>query len=299
MISNIKFQNAKSKFQDQMKNDLKKLKSGGNVVVEVDKTSNLYQLDTDKYNQLLHENITKDYKIAPNGTKEDIDRRTSTLARKLKIDDKMECYTETQCFITLKDHKNNFTSNTKCRFINPAKSNLGSVSKNILEKTISAIKLETGDNLWKSTSDVLTWFKDLKDLKNAQFLKFDIQEFYPSITAELLDRALKYASTIVNIPEDEQEIIKLSKESLLMNSNKCWVKKSKTNFDVTMGSLDGAETSEIIGLYLLSKIKKIIPQQYLGLYRDDGLAVINKTNGQRLDKIRKQLHSLFQRKASK
>ena len=85
-----------------MKNDLKKLKSGGNVVVEVDKTSNLYQLDTDKYNQLLHENITKDYKIAPNGTKEDIDGRTSTLTRKLKIDDRMECYTETPCFITLK-----------------------------------------------------------------------------------------------------------------------------------------------------------------------------------------------------
>ena len=63
---------------------------------------------------------TKDYKIAPNGTKEDIDRRTSTLARKLKIDDRMECYTETPCFITLKDHKNNFTSNTKCQLINPA-----------------------------------------------------------------------------------------------------------------------------------------------------------------------------------
>ena len=78
----------------------------------------------------------------------------------------------------------------KCRLINPAKSNLGSVSKKILEKTISATKLETGDNLWKSTTDVLTWFKDLKDLQNARFLKFDIQEFYPSITAELLDRAL-------------------------------------------------------------------------------------------------------------
>ena len=299
MISNVKFQNANSKFQSEMQNDLKKLKSGGKVVVEADKTSNLYQLDPEKYNRLLNDNITKDYKVAPNGTKEDINRRTNILARKLKIDDKMECYTEIPCFITLKDHKDNFTSNTKCRLINPAKSNLGSVSKKILEKLISAIKLETGDNLWKSTTEVLTWFKDLKDLKMARFLKFDIQEFYPSITADLLDSALKYASTIVHIPEDEKEIIKLSKESLLMNSNKCWVKKSDTNFDVTMGSLDGAETSELIGLYLLSKIKKIIPQQYLGLYRDDGLAVINKTNGQRLDKIRKQLHSLFQKEGLK
>ena len=38
-----------------------------------------------------------------------------------------------------------------------------------------------------------------------------------------------------------------------------------------MGSLDSAEVSELVGLYLLSDMEKIIPQEYLGLYRDDGL----------------------------
>ena len=55
-----------------------------------------------------------------------------------------------------------------------------------------------------------------------------MQELYPSIAADLLDCALKYACTIVNIPEDEQENVKLIKEALLMNSRKSWVNKSAT-----------------------------------------------------------------------
>ena len=84
--------------------------------------------------------------------------------------------------------------------------------------------------------------------KKIRFLKFDIQEFYPSISADLLDRALSYAKTITHISEEEINIIRLAKETLLFNNEKCWIKKSEINFDVTMGSLDGAETSEQVGL---------------------------------------------------
>ena len=94
---------------------------------------------------------------------------------------------------------------------------------------------------------------------------------------------------MTRITEEEIEIIKLSKESLLFNDGKCWVKKSDKNFDITMGSLDGAETSELVGLYFLSKIKDITPQENLGLYRVDGLGVIENANGQRLDRIRKKI----------
>ena len=43
-----------------------------------------------------------------------------------------------------------------------------------------------------------------------------------------------------------------------------------------MGSYDGAETCELVGTYILSEITKIIPRENIGLYRDDGLAIINK-----------------------
>ena len=42
------------------------------------------------------------------------------------------------------------------------------------------------------------------------------------------------------------------------------------SFDVTMSSFDGAETCELVVVYILSQLKEITPN--VGLYRDDGLA---------------------------
>ena len=46
-----------------------------------------------------------------------------------------------------------------------------------------------------------------------------------------------------------------------------------------MGSYDGAETCELVSCYLLSQLKQI-PGIEIGLYRDDGLAVLNQTQRQ-------------------
>ena len=59
------------------------------------------------------------------------------------------------------------------------------------------------------------------------------------------------------------------------------------------GQLRRAEIAELIGVYLLNKMKSVTQHQFLGLYRDDGLVIINNANGQKLDRIRKQLHELF------
>ena len=40
----------------------------------------------------------------------------------LDLDDRMFITTERQAFITLKDHKENFINNPKCRLLNPSKS---------------------------------------------------------------------------------------------------------------------------------------------------------------------------------
>ena len=59
-----------------------------------------------------------------------------------------------------------------------------------------------------------------------------------------------------------------------------------------MGSYDGAETCELVGLYILSKINAIIPKENVGLYRDDGLAVTNKPP-RAAEKIKKELCEKF------
>ena len=64
-------------------------------------------------------------------------------------------------------------------------------------------------------------------------------------------------------------------------------------FDVTMGNFDGAEVCKLIGLYLLNKVKALLDSGNVGLYRDDGLAVVHKANGPKVDRLRKDIISLF------
>ena len=55
-------------------------------------------------------------------------------------------------------------------------------------------------------------------------------------------------------------------------------------FDVTMGRFLGAETCELVGLYILDKLAGLLRKQNVGLYQGDGLAVAKNANGPTLDK---------------
>ena len=101
-------------------------------------------------------------------------------------------------------------------------------------------------------------------------------EFYPSISEELLNKALEFASAYDNITVEERNIVIQAKKSLLTHKQQSWEKKSASVFDVTMGSFDGAETCELVGCFLPSQLKTKCGGK-IGLYRDDGLAVSNAT----------------------
>ena len=60
-----------------------------------------------------------------------------------------------------------------------------------------------------------------------------------------------------------------------------------------MGSFDGADICELVGLYILSILGNKYNKNQLGLYRDDGLAVFYNTNSQELDRIRKDIIQEF------
>ena len=47
-----------------------------------------------------------------------------------------------------------------------------------------------------------------------------------------------------------------------------------------MGSFFGAELCDLIGLYELSKLEPFYNIKKIGLYRDDGLAIIERKNNQ-------------------
>ena len=60
-----------------------------------------------------------------------------------------------------------------------------------------------------------------------------------------------------------------------------------------MGSYDGAEICELVGLLLLNDLSSLLGKENVGLYRDDGLAVVDKATGPKLDKMRKDIIALF------
>ena len=95
----------------------------------------------------------------------------------------------------------------------------------------------------------------IENKKTWKSITLDIAEFCPSISAELLEKSINFARSIIEIEDKIIDIINHARKSLLFHDGKEWVKKEGNPlFDVTMGSYDGAEVCELVGLYLLGKL---------------------------------------------
>ena len=293
IIQKVKFKNVACQFQKDLSEDIKSIKSDSHLFVKADKSTNFYKLEAAKYNKLLHENITKTYKKAESNQLNKINVKAKTITEKLRIDDRVETTSTKEAFITLKDHKDNFENKPTCRLINLSKQEIGKISKQILDNINKILLNATKVNQWKNTFSVLQWFKNLPNKCKCAFITFDVVEFYPSISETLLQRALDFAANYETISDDERHIILQAKQFLLFNNGNPWQgRNSGTLFDVTMGSFDGAETCKLVGIYRLSQLKEIPCGMEIGLYRDDGLAVIDQTP-QKIEKIKKEICKVF------
>ena len=257
----------------------------------------MYEVSRERYNKLLKDNVTKAYKTAPAAMYKDINREAKSIAQNMEkpLDDRMDTMAESQAFLTFKDHKDRFANDLPCRLINPAKAEMGTISKTILDRITTEVTKATDIQLWKNTASVLDWFRGLDDKKERTFVCFDIVSYYPSITEDLLRQALRFAAQYTNVSKSDVDIIMHARRSLLFDASKTWVKKDNANgFDVTMGSYDGAEVCQLVGALLLNKLATYIDKPSIGLYRDDGLATLRRVPGWRADKIRKNIIGMFQ-----
>ena len=193
LVRNIEFKTINTAFQNQLNKDINLINNDSLLFIPADKTNNLYKLNNDKYKKLLQDNITESYKKANTNSIRSINKEAKTIAEDLKIDDRIEQFSQREAFITLKDHKENFQNNTKCRLINPAKSEIGKISKHYIETINNTIREKTQVNQWRNTKLVIEWFKAIKNKSKCSFIKFDIVDFYPSIYEELLSKAIAYA----------------------------------------------------------------------------------------------------------
>ena len=296
LIRDIEFNKQTNKHQDKLRKDIAKIKSEKRVFVPADKTSNMYLVHPDRYKELLEKNVHKEYKKSSENSAILSEKADLKVAEKLEINDRVHRTAKRDSFVTLKDHKPGFRSNPQCRLLNPCKQELGKVSKQMLEKLNSKIRTKSQLKQWRRTKETRDWFNSLERKHTLTFLKFDVEAFYPSISEELLLEAFEWASTLVEITEEEKKVVRSTKKALLYVQGQPWTKKGDREFDVSMGSFDGAEVCEMVGLFILSLLEPTGVD--LGLYRDDLLGVTS-LKGRPLEMMKQRITSIFQEKGLK
>ena len=125
-------------------------------------------------------------------------------------------------------------------------------------------------------------------------MKCNIENFYPSISEKLLSKAILWAKTITFISETAIDVIFCARKNVLYDGTDIWVKKQNAKFDIGMGSYDGAECAELVGLYLLNRMifeDQIFKLDEVVLYRDDLLAMV-EVGGPSIERKRKALIKL-------
>ena len=112
-----------------------------------------------------------------------------------------------------------------------------------------------------------------------------ISEFYLSISRELLFKSLNHAREYTDITNEEIEIILANRKSILTDSRRIWIKIYVDNFDVPMGAYNSALIADLIGIYILETLGRIVNLEQMGPYRDDGIIFIPSSNVPETSKV--------------
>ena len=292
LVKNIKFRKYTNDLQKVLKKDKVKITTETKVIMPADKSSNFYKVDKNDYKDLLDKEIQKKYKKASEDDERNIKAEHSNIVTNLEIDDRVFATAKNPARITLKDHKPDFRNKPTTRLINPCKPEIGKIAKQELSKYLNQLREKTGLLQFKNSDSVVSWFKAIPEKKKCSFIVLDVVEYYPTISEELLRKALDWASSIVPIAEDVKDTIISSHKTLLYSGNSAFKKKSGEFFDVTMGGYPGAETSDLVGLFLLFETKDL--GVVLAAYRDDWLGYSRLTSRQ-TDLIKKKIKAVFDR----
>ena len=156
------------------------------------------------------------------------------------------------------------------------------------------VRAKSGLTQWKNSQHVIDWFEKIASKKKKRFVCFDIVSFYPSIKKEHVLNALEFAKAYTTIHDTDIEIIMHACQTVLINEGNEWMKKDGTGcFDIPMGSFHGAELCDLVGLGILQRLRDEIPNGMFGLYRDDGLEIINAASPSEHERLSKTIRSLF------
>ena len=89
----------------------------------------------------------------------------------------MQKLDENETYFIIKDHKDRFPEKMSYRLINPSKTDIRKIRKQILERVNNTTSEKNKVNQWKSTSSVIELYRDIKQKDQCSFVVFDIEVF--------------------------------------------------------------------------------------------------------------------------
>ena len=104
---------------------------------------------------MMFKEVVKHYRKAPPDLKKELNSEAKRLAHRLGIVDRVEKYNTKNCFMTIKDHKRDFKTNPECRLINPAKTQIGCVSKTLVQHICASLRVALNIKQCRSTKDCI------------------------------------------------------------------------------------------------------------------------------------------------
>ena len=135
----------------------------------------------------MHKNVTKTYQKCNANKSNSINFKAKQIASKLKTDDRVQKLDENEVYVTIKDQKEGFPEKISCRLIKPSKTDIGKISKQMLDRVSNTILVKNKVNHRKNTYSVLEWYRNIKRKDQCSFVVFDIESFYTSISTKLFD----------------------------------------------------------------------------------------------------------------
>ena len=91
------------------------------------------------------------------------------------------------------------------------------------------MRTKTGLQQWKNSYEVLKCLKIIKHKEVFTYMKFDVIEFYPSISKDLFIESIQFSRKYVEISKDLIGIILHSCRTIIFFINECWIKKNLLN----------------------------------------------------------------------
>ena len=134
----------------------------------------------------------------------------------------------------------------------------------------------------------------IKNKSKATFTKFDIIEFYLSITKTTLIDSSNYARKYVEITEEQYKIILACRKTVPKNNRPTCVKTGSENFDVPVGRGMIFHKKQILWvyLYLIYLVGSLARKRWV--YIIDGIIYIPNSNGPNSLRIQKKVIRAFE-----